>query len=88
MVAGRDANLLHMLNAIFAWEADFEQFKPNSQSHAKFKKLGTRFDWPPDPPDHPNVTFDFGVGISQFTHPGELTTWIAWDWKGKTARLE
>jgi hypothetical protein len=41
-----------------------------------------RFAWPYDPPGFPFVTFDFGVGISQFTQlrSQTVTESIAWNW--------
>jgi len=79
LVGRRSHELVHMLHAIFAWEGI--QFSVSAQTHARFKKLGTRFDWPDDPPNYPLSSFDFGVGYSQFTSPDKLTTAIAWDWR-------
>jgi hypothetical protein len=41
------------------------------------------FDWPDDPPNFPLASFDFGVGISQFTKVGDqrVTAELAWDWR-------
>jgi hypothetical protein len=41
------------------------------------------FDWPDDPEHFPLASFDFGVGISQFTKVGnqKVTCEIAWDWR-------
>ncbi|PBC08177.1 hypothetical protein [Mesorhizobium sp. WSM3859] len=75
----RDANLWSMLDAIFAWEAGYKQFRPKSYSGDIYK--GVSFKWPADPSWFPLSSFDFGVGLSQFTHPDQLTASIAWDWR-------
>ncbi|MER9924449.1 M15 family metallopeptidase [Mesorhizobium sp. M0048] len=88
IVAGRNAAPLEaMLNAVFAWEANMEQFSKSRQTQAKFGEDGFKklFDWPDDPPDYPVAAFDFGVGISQFTNPAKLKTWFAWDWRANIA---
>ena len=88
IVAGRKADPLEaMLCAIFAWEADMEQFSDSRQTQAKFGEDGFKklFDWPDDPPDFPVAAFDFGVGISQFTNPAKLKTRFAWDWRANMA---
>lgn len=74
-----DPHLVPMLDAIFAWEAGFKQFSPSHQRWTTYS--GVRFDWPDDPPSYPVAAFDFGVGLSQYTHPNSLTTSIAWDWR-------
>ncbi|MDB5530330.1 MAG: hypothetical protein JWR51_3433 [Devosia sp.] len=76
---GRDQNLHTMLDAIFAWEAGFKQFASGSQNNVKYK--GVRFTWPRDPTRYPVGAFDFGIGLSQFTHPNDLAASIAWDWR-------
>ncbi|MEA2877263.1 MAG: hypothetical protein QOF14_2459 [Hyphomicrobiales bacterium] len=76
---GRDKILAPMLNAIFAWEANFKQFR--ATAYGKDTYEGVLFDWPDDPANHPVASFDFGIGISQFTHPDQLTTAMAWDWR-------
>ncbi|MGO7301406.1 hypothetical protein ACCS72_33960 [Rhizobium ruizarguesonis] len=76
---GRDPNLWPMLDAIFAWEAGYKQFRPKSYSGDKYQ--GVSFKWPSDPAWFPVSSFDFGVGLSQFTHPDQLTASIAWDWR-------
>lgn len=80
MVGDRGDDLRHMVNAIFGWEAR-AQFSPKPQDRASFKKLGTKFEWPADPPNYPIAAFDLGVGYSQFTDPDRLTASIAWDWR-------
>ena len=42
-----------------------------------------RFDWPDDPPNFPLASFDFGVGISQFTRldTQQVSAALAWDWR-------
>jgi hypothetical protein len=76
---GRDPNLWSMLDAIFAWEAGYKQFRSKAYSGDKYK--GVSFKWPSDPAWFPVSSFDFGVGLSQFTHPDQLTASIAWDWR-------
>lgn len=88
IVAGRNAAPLeNMLNAIFAWEANMKQFSGDRQTQAKFGEDGFKklFDWPDDPPNFPVASFDFGVGISQFTNPTKLKTPMAWDWRTNIA---
>ncbi|MGE3873129.1 MAG: M23 family metallopeptidase [Parvibaculaceae bacterium] len=80
LIGDRGDDLRHMVNAVFGWEAR-AQFSPKPQDHANFKKLGTRFEWPGDPPNYPIAAFDLGVGYSQFTDPDRLTASIAWDWR-------
>lgn len=82
IVTGRSATPIEaMLNAVFAWEANMEQFSRNRQTQARFGEDGFKklFDWPDDPPNYPVAAFDFGVGISQFTNPAKLRTRFAWD---------
>jgi hypothetical protein len=83
IAAARHPNLIHMLNAIFAHESGFKQFATGAQTKTHFGPKGHKllFDWPDDPPGYPVGAFDFGVGLSQFTHPDELTTAMAWDWR-------
>jgi len=90
---GFDPNVVHMLRAVFRHESRFVQFAATPQS-AVWVTFGdaqhadpvqpdcrVRFDWPGDPPGYPLASFDFGVGISQWTHPDRLTPEIAWDWR-------
>ncbi len=79
VTAALDPHLEPMLDAIFAWEAGFKQFASSHQRWTTYS--GVRFDWPDDPPGYPVAAFDFGVGLSQFTHPGSMTASIAWDWR-------
>lgn len=88
LVAGREAAPLEaMLCAVFAWEANMEQFSKERQTQARFGEGGFTklFDWPDDPPDFPVASFDFGVGISQYTNPAKLKTRFAWDWRANIA---
>ena len=88
IIAGRKAAPLEaMLNAIFAWEANMEQFSSERQTQARFGEAGFKqlFDWPDDPRNFPVAAFDFGVGISQFTNPAKLKTRYAWDWRANMA---
>ena len=88
LVAGRKAAPLEsMLNAVFAWEANMEQFCSHPQKQERFGESGFKkiFNWPDDPCNFPVAAFDFGVGISQFTNPGKLNTPIVWDWRGNLA---
>lgn len=92
-LAGYDPNVVRMLRAIFAHEAGFRQFSAIPQSGAtmtftsRYHGAGqqpdcaVRFQWPAEPAGFPLISFDFGVGISQFTDPARLTPDIAWDWR-------
>jgi hypothetical protein len=94
-LAGYDQNVIYMLRAIYAHEANFQQFAERVQTQAamtfnrRFHKDPTQpdcrviFDWPDDPENFPLASFDFGVGISQFTKVGDqkVTAEIAWDWR-------
>jgi len=88
-----DANAGHMVRAVFAHESSYRQFAAGAQKAASMtftKKqhaaagqpnCRVRFDWPGDPAGFPLASFDFGVGISQWTQPDTLTCGIAWDWR-------
>jgi hypothetical protein len=95
-LATRDANIRQMLRAVFAHESNFTQFKATAQTSANmtFRQkhhsnntsqpdCTVNFNWPDDPPLFPLATFDFGVGISQYTRIGGrvITREIAWDWR-------
>jgi hypothetical protein len=94
-LAGYDENVIRMLRAIYAHESGFQQFAARIQRQAamtfnkRFHKEADQpdcrviFDWPDDPEYFPLASFDFGVGISQFTKVGEqkVTREIAWDWR-------
>ncbi|MGU3655993.1 M15 family metallopeptidase [Methylobacterium fujisawaense] len=79
LVGARGSPLLSMLLAIFAWEAKFKQFRTTRYGGDRY--AGTSFRWPADPADFPIASFDFGIGMSQFTDPGRLNASIAWDWR-------
>jgi hypothetical protein len=92
---GFDRNIVRMVRAVFQHESSFTQFAagPQTASAMTFAKnhhrnasqndCRVRFDWPNDPPHFPLASFDFGVGISQFTRVGNqrVPAEIAWDWR-------
>lgn len=93
---GGDPNFLNMLQALFRHESSSLQFdtKPQLSAHMTFTKpyhgndpsqpdCPVEFVWPADPAQFPLASFDFGVGISQFTEVGDqkVTPEIAWDWR-------
>jgi hypothetical protein len=94
-LAGYDPNIVRMARAVFSQESNFRQFAAGAQSSAlmKFTRVhhadaaqpdcAVRFDWPDDPPGFPLASFDFGVGISQWTRVGQqrVSADIAWDWR-------
>jgi phospholipase C len=77
--ATRDNNIIHMANAVFAHENLMKQFDGAFRTGEKYHDV--RFNWPPDPQHYPGVAFDFGIGLGQFTHIGEETEAICWDWR-------
>lgn len=94
-LAGYDPNIVTMLRAIYAHESGFQQFAAREQKQTAMtfdkrfhKEAGQAdcrviFNWPDDPENFPLASFDFGVGISQFTKVGDqkVTCEIAWDWR-------
>lgn len=78
-LSGRDPNIVHMADAVFSHENLMQQFDKLYRTGETYR--GTRFDWPHDPANFPAVAFDFGIGLGQFTHPGEETISICWDWR-------
>jgi len=92
---GYDENVVHMVRAIFQHESAFTQFAGQAQRSAAMTfarrhhadraqpDCWVRFDWPDDPPNFPLASFDFGVGISQFTRvEGQrVSAELAWDWR-------
>lgn len=95
-LSDRHANIQTMVRAAFAHESGFEQFVGHRQQGAtmRFRErhhphmpgqpdCPVRFDWPDDPEDFPKVTFDFGVGVSQYTRVGgqAISAGIVWDWR-------
>jgi hypothetical protein len=79
VLADRDINITHMANAVFAHENLMQQFDKLFRTGESYS--GVRFSWPNDPANFPAVAFDFGIGLGQFTHPGEETVSICWDWR-------
>jgi hypothetical protein len=96
-LADSDPNIACMLRAIFAHESGYKQFATDGQSGAlmsfsykrgyhrdpKQPDCAVDFTWPSDPPDFPLVTFDYGVGISQYTRVAgqSISSDMAWDWR-------
>lgn len=97
-LSDRDANLCAMIRAIFRGESDFQQFKGNAQTSQKWGSAFANvvhgedagqgncrptFDFPNDPENFPLASFDFGVGIGQYTEINDqrVTAGIAWDWR-------
>jgi hypothetical protein len=94
-LSDHDENVVHMARAIFQHESAFMQFAGQAQRSAAMTfarrhhadsaqpDCRVRFDWPDDPPDFPLASFDFGVGISQFTRvEGQrVSAALAWDWR-------
>jgi len=93
--SGFDRNTLYMLQAVFRHESRSTQFnnKPQGSARMTFTKMyhdnasqpdcTVQLTWPADPAHFPLASFDFGVGISQFTEVGsqKVTAEIAWDWR-------
>lgn len=79
ILAARDPNILHMANAVFTHEDNMTQFDTAFRTHERYH--GVDFIWPSDPANFPSVAFDFGIGLGQFTHPGQETVSICWDWR-------
>ncbi len=96
-LADSDPNVACMVRAIFAHESGYRQFSIDTQSKTLMNFSYRRgfhrdpaqpdcpvtFSWPADPPDFPLVTFDYGVGISQYTRVAgqSITSDMAWDWR-------
>jgi hypothetical protein len=94
-LVGYDENIAHMVRAIFQHESSFTQFsnQPQRAVAMSFTRrhhtdvtqpdCRVRFDWPDDPPGFPLASFDFGVGISQFTRVADqrISAELAWDWR-------
>lgn len=99
-LAGRDANVLHMVSAIFMHENNFKQFTeaPQQSTHMTFTQkhhhdaaqpdCRVAFDWPDDPEHFPSASFDWGVGIAQYTKTVGITIGreVAWDWRANISR--
>ena len=96
-LADADPNVTLMVRAILAHESSYRQFARSVQSRARMTFSGARgyhsdpaqpdcsvlFSWPADPPNFPYVTFDYGVGMTQYTRVGgqSITSDTAWDWR-------
>lgn len=94
-MAGCDDNIAHMVRAIFQHESSFTQFagQPQRAAAMTFSRrhhpdlaqpdCRVRFDWPDDPPGFPLASFDFAVGIAQFTRINGtgISAQVAWDWR-------
>ena len=95
-LSGTDRNILYMLQAVFRQESNATQFNPVAEDSALMiftqpyhnynpfqPDCPLPFIWPGDPSNFPLASFDFGVGISQFTEVGgqRVTADIAWDWR-------
>ena len=81
LLRGRNPNVVAMLRAIFVHESDYTQFREEVQTANRAYSL--RFDWPDDPSHFPLATFDFGIGISQYTksRTQPIPRGVAWDWR-------
>lgn len=94
-LSAMDKNILYMLQAVFQQESNLVQFNRYAQTYADMlftqayhtdplqPDCFVQFNWPDDPSNFPLASFDFGVGISQFTEVGaqKVTADIAWDWR-------
>lgn len=86
-LAGRDNNIFLMIEAAFAHESNYIQFRRLTASddgkQTRIRYKGVLFDWPDDPIDFPMATFDFGIGISQYTRVANqaVSPWVVWDWR-------
>lgn len=99
-LADYDENVQHMVRAIFQHESDFMQFASQAQRSAAVTltrrhhadglqpDCRMRFDWPDDPPGFPLTSFDFGVGLSQFSQidGSAISAELAWDWRENVRR--
>jgi hypothetical protein len=89
-----------MVRAIFQHEPAFTQFAAQAQRSAAVTfarrhhadgvqpDCRARFDWPDDPPGFPLTSFDFGVGLSQYSRlDGQvISAELAWDWRENVRR--
>ena len=94
-VGSRNPNMPHIVNACFAHESGMKQFKTVAQRSAKWTLKQAQhhnppqpdcpvlFDWPDDPAHFPLVSFDWGVGASQYTKIGDrvIGAGPTWDWR-------
>ncbi len=99
-LAGYDDNVRHMVRAIFQHESAFTQFAAQAQRSAAVTfarrhhadgvqpDCRARFDWPDDPPGFPLTSFDFGVGLAQYSRADgqAISAELAWDWRENVRR--
>lgn len=96
----RDQNIVHMVRAVAGHESNFIQFQNSAQRKATMHFIQKHhhnpaqpdcavvFDWPDDPEHFPNVSFDWGVGILQYTKLWGRTIGreTVWDWRASIRR--
>jgi len=99
-LVAHDENVKRMVRAIFQHEAEFTQFGTHAQRSAAVTfsrrhhadggqpECRMRVDWPDDPPRFPLVSYDFGVGLSQFSRVDNhvINADLAWDWRENVRR--
>ncbi|HXU80201.1 MAG TPA: hypothetical protein VN914_02315 [Polyangia bacterium] len=102
-IGTRHANIQAMIRAVFAHESNYHQFTAAAQSRATMRfrndkqhqggapgqtECAVRFDWPDDPPHFPLATYDFGIGISQYTRTARqmINAGVVWDWRENIKR--
>jgi hypothetical protein len=99
-LAGYDDNVRQMVRAIFQHDSAFTQFAAQAQRsaavtltrrhHVDGLQPDCRFraDWPDDPPGFPLTSFDFGVGLAQFSRVDAqaISAELAWDWRENVRR--
>ena len=99
-LAGYDQNVQRMIRAIFQPETELTQFSAQAQRSAAVTftrrhhadglhpDCRLRVDWPDDPPGFPLTSFDFGVGLSQFSRIDShaISADLAWDWRENVRR--
>lgn len=99
-LADHDENVQQMVRAIFQHDSAFTQFASQAQRSAAVTltrrhhadglqpDCRMRFDWPDDPAGFPLISFDFGVGLSQFSHNdgSAISAELAWDWRENVRR--
>jgi hypothetical protein len=99
-LAGSHENVQRMVRAIFQHEPDVTQFAAQAQRSAAVTfgrrhhadglqpECRVRVDWPDDPPGFPLASFDFGVGLSQFSRVDAhaISADLAWDWRENVRR--
>ena len=99
-LTGYDDNVRHMVRALFQHEPAFTQFAAHAQrsAAATFARrhhadgvqpdCRARFDWPDDPTGFPLVSFDFGVGLAEYSRvDGQaISADLVWDWRENVRR--